>query len=121
VRLSPQAARRACPPNIHRREALRPPPRPASPTWEADESTDTIVLDPELANIAAAARSRVISQGSLPGDDGKHGVLEQGGGPENVTIRVRWRPHPLDPDRRPSLMVYKLKRVRGSLFRPPPS
>ncbi|KAG6377124.1 hypothetical protein JVT61DRAFT_1175 [Boletus reticuloceps] len=70
------------------RQALAYQPRPPSPTFPLDDSTDTIDLDPELAKIAEAVRQRV-----------KHTHIdpEHAGGPESVNIKVRWRPHPLNP------------------------
>ncbi|KAI0036545.1 hypothetical protein K488DRAFT_40963, partial [Vararia minispora EC-137] len=93
------------------RDTLAPPLRRLeSPTWEADESTDTIDLDPELARIAAAARSRVASQGSVSGEDSRALAIEQGGGPEKVAVCVRWTPHPLDTAGEPSVMEFNLGR-----------
>ncbi|KIJ62602.1 hypothetical protein HYDPIDRAFT_93882, partial [Hydnomerulius pinastri MD-312] len=83
------------------RQALAVEPRAPSPTHFADDSTDTIVLDPELAMIAEAVRK----QAQLLQND-----AEQGGGPENVTIKVRWRPHPLNSSAEKKVWVFKMRR-----------
>ncbi|EGN98480.1 hypothetical protein SERLA73DRAFT_138959, partial [Serpula lacrymans var. lacrymans S7.3] len=57
------------------RQTLNSPTRPASPTYLGDDSTDTIVLDPELAKIAQSIRSQVHLKTNEP---------EQVGGPEIV-------------------------------------
>ncbi|KAI0699951.1 hypothetical protein C8T65DRAFT_658712 [Cerioporus squamosus] len=57
-------------------------------TYDADESTDNIALDPELASIARRVQSE-----ALRGDTPETDV----GGPEEVNLKVVWRPHPLDP------------------------
>ncbi|RDX53529.1 hypothetical protein OH76DRAFT_1453868 [Lentinus brumalis] len=66
-------------------------PRAVTPTYEADESTDNIALDPELASIARRVQSEAL-RGDTPETDF--------GGPEEVKLKVVWRPHPLDPDGR---------------------
>ncbi|KAI1794969.1 hypothetical protein LXA43DRAFT_995081 [Ganoderma leucocontextum] len=65
-------------------------PRAPSPTEGADESMDTIVLDPELASIAQRIHKEAEMRGGTP-------VADQGG-PEQVQIKVLWKPHPLNPD-----------------------
>ncbi|KAI0754741.1 hypothetical protein C8Q80DRAFT_1140698 [Daedaleopsis nitida] len=64
-------------------------PRAPSPTDFADESTDTIILDPELAKIARRVQSEGM-RGTTP-------VVESGG-PEEVRIRVVWKLHPCNPN-----------------------
>ncbi|KAG8214631.1 hypothetical protein J3R82DRAFT_9708 [Butyriboletus roseoflavus] len=83
------------------RQALAIQPRPPSPTFFLDDSTDTIDLDPELAKIAEAARQQV-----------KHSHIdpERAGGPEAVNIKVRWRPHPLNPSAREQCWTFKMRR-----------
>ena len=66
-------------------------PRAVTPTYDADESTDNIALDPELASIAQRVRSEAL-RGDTPEVDL--------GGPEEVKLKVVWKPHPLDPDGR---------------------
>jgi hypothetical protein len=92
-------------------QALAPPPRPVSPSWEADESTDTIVLDPDFARIAEAARFRIASHSSLSGDGSRYVEPDQGGGPEIVAVRIRWKPHPRQPTASTPTMDFQLKRV----------
>ena len=54
----------------------------------ADDSMDTIILDPELASIA----QRVQTNSSLR-DGTPSGDL---GGPPDVQMKVIWKPHPLN-------------------------
>ncbi|TFY79612.1 hypothetical protein EWM64_g4405 [Hericium alpestre] len=73
----------------------------------ADESTDTIVLDPELEMISRAARE----QRARSSDDMDGGTAHnRGGGPEDVTIKITWRPHPLNTAAQPEVWGFKLKR-----------
>ncbi|KAF8842199.1 hypothetical protein BDN67DRAFT_1010029 [Paxillus ammoniavirescens] len=83
------------------RQALAVEPRAPSPTYFADDSMDTIVLDPELAKIDEAIRKQA-----------RHSQLdvEQAGGPEVVTIKVRWRPHPLNSSAEKHVWVFKMQR-----------
>ncbi|PIL22748.1 hypothetical protein GSI_15441 [Ganoderma sinense ZZ0214-1] len=67
-------------------------PRAPSPTEGMDDSMDTIVLDPELASIARRIHKEAEMRGGTPGDDQ--------GGPEQVQIKVLWKPHPLNPEGR---------------------
>ncbi len=73
-----------------------------TPTYEADESTDNIALDPELASIARRVQSEAL-RGDTPETDF--------GGPEEVKLKVVWRPHPLDPDGRGNSWGVTQKRV----------
>ncbi|KAI0058271.1 hypothetical protein BV25DRAFT_1994402 [Artomyces pyxidatus] len=83
------------------RETLDARARSPSPTtYLPDDSTDTIVLDPELLSIARAVKK----QATYGGDS------MDSGGPENVTIKVNWRPHPLDDEGRPQVWGFKMKR-----------
>lgn len=83
-------------------------PRPDSPSNEyIDDSMDSIVLDEDLASIAREARARVNHGGDL----------EKRGGPENVTIKVHWQPHPLSPDNNVDVWNFVTKRV--FMFFPP--
>ncbi|RPD62637.1 hypothetical protein L226DRAFT_532365 [Lentinus tigrinus ALCF2SS1-7] len=66
-------------------------PRAVTPTYDADESMDNIALDPELASIAQRVRSEAL-RGDTPEVDM--------GGPEEVKLKVVWKPHPQDPDGR---------------------
>ena len=82
-------------------------PRPDSPSNEyVDESMDSIVLDEDLASIAREARARVHHGGDL----------EKRGGPENVTIKVHWRPHPLNPCSSNDVWTFVTKRVLVSVL-----
>jgi hypothetical protein len=83
-------------------EAFGDSPRPDSPSNEyVDESMDSIVLDEDLASIAREARARVNHGGDL----------EKRGGPENVTIKVHWQPHPLNPEGSTDVWTFVTKRV----------
>ncbi|KAL4080711.1 hypothetical protein J3A83DRAFT_4201889 [Scleroderma citrinum] len=82
------------------RQALAVPQRAPSPTFLADESTDTIVLDPELAKIAEAVKKQV-----------QHNIEnEQAGGPQVVEVKVKWIPHPLNHSAQKHLWAFKMKR-----------
>jgi hypothetical protein len=77
-------------------------PRPDSPSNEyIDDSVDSIVLDEDLVSIAREARARVNHGGDL----------EKRGGPENVTIKVHWQPHPLSADSSIDVWTFVTKRV----------
>ncbi|EPQ51043.1 hypothetical protein GLOTRDRAFT_81649 [Gloeophyllum trabeum ATCC 11539] len=89
------------------RQALDIGPRPVSPTAFDDEgdSADTVTLDPELMAIAREVESQAKSFVKDASID-----QELGGGPEVVTIRVRWQPHPEDDAGRSELWTFKMKR-----------
>lgn len=79
-------------------------PRPDSPSNEyIDDSIDAIVLDEDLASIAREVRAEV--------DLNRGGDLERRGGPEVVTIKVHWLPHPLNTDGRADDWTFVMKRV----------
>lgn len=62
---------------------------------------DNITLDPELAKIANEIRAAPAPS---------H-MESEGGGPEVVTIKVKWQPHPLADAAKPTVCAYKMKRV----------
>ncbi|KAI0330495.1 hypothetical protein GY45DRAFT_1302853 [Cubamyces sp. BRFM 1775] len=76
--------------------------RPPSPTDLADESMDTVVLDKELASIAQRVKSQTSRLEGTP--------VPEGGGPETVNLKITWRPHPLDPQRRTEVWTMRQKR-----------
>ncbi|KAH9065443.1 hypothetical protein EDB87DRAFT_1595903 [Lactarius vividus] len=72
--------------------------RADSPTNDfIDDSIDTIVLDEDLASIAREVQARV----------NRRGDIESGGGPEIVTIKVRWL---LNRDGRADVWTLDMKR-----------
>ncbi|TFK52234.1 hypothetical protein OE88DRAFT_1657374 [Heliocybe sulcata] len=81
--------------------------RPESPPPFEDEgdSTATIVLNPELLQIAKEVRTQTSSFVRDPSLD-----PELGGGPETVIISVKWQPHPEDESGRSQLWKFKVKR-----------
>jgi len=87
----------------HRSSALGNVPRPDSPSNElVDESVDTsIALDEDLASIARDVRAQV--------DRG--GDVDKRGGPEVVTIKVHWQPHPLNVHGHADVWTFQIKRV----------
>ncbi len=87
----------------HRSSALGNVPRPDSPSNELiDESMDTsIVLDEDLASIARDVRAQI--------DRG--GDVDKPGGPEVVTIKVHWQPHPLNVHGHADVGTFQTKRV----------
>lgn len=64
---------------------------------------DNITLDPELAKIAREIRTAPTTTAAW--GEGT------GGGPEVVTVKVKWQPHPLDDAARPEVWEFKMKRV----------
>ncbi|EIW80894.1 hypothetical protein CONPUDRAFT_72760 [Coniophora puteana RWD-64-598 SS2] len=82
------------------RQALQAGGRAPSPTFVGDDSTDTIVLDPELLKIAEEVKKRT----------GPSTLINQNRGPEDVIMRVKWQPHPLDEAARSETWAYKMKR-----------
>ncbi|KAG2155909.1 uncharacterized protein EDB93DRAFT_1128794 [Suillus bovinus] len=77
------------------------PPRAPSPIEIPDDLTDTSDLNPELAKIVEEVRKRAVATKNTP---------EQGGGPELVIIKVRWRPHPLNTAGVKDVWNFKMKR-----------
>ncbi|KAI0647844.1 hypothetical protein C8Q79DRAFT_952190 [Trametes meyenii] len=76
--------------------------REPSPTDFGNESIDTIVQDPELASIARRVKSQAHRFESSP--------APEGGGPENVKLKILWKPHPLATDVRPQVWSFEQKR-----------
>ena len=99
------------------RETLDIMPRIPSPPPVVDDTDDTedfIALDPELALIAAAVRSK-------PSQSQPITELTTGG-PEVVNVKVRWLPHPLDQSGKPKVWAFKMNRVRAlHLYRDGPA
>lgn len=91
------------PPKSYCSSALGNAPRPDSPSNELiDESMDTsIALDEDLASIARDVRAQVDR-----GDD-----VDKRGGPEVVTIKVHWQPHPLNVHGHANVWTFQTKRV----------
>ena len=97
--------------SVHSR-FLSPPVRSSSPDFEVVENTeDSIVLDPELAKIARKAEIEVRRQASVTPGPGRDSTPADIGGPEIVTLKVKWRPHPLKKLEKLHLLEFKLKRV----------
>jgi hypothetical protein len=93
------------------RQTLDSAPRPPSPV-AGDEYTDAISPDlaPELAKIARAVRTNASQQSS------SSKRIPETSGPENVTIKVKWQPHPLNESARTRVWGFKMKRVCRSFF-----
>jgi hypothetical protein len=97
------------------------PRRPPSPTYTrpaADNSAD-LDLDPELARIAREVKSRPgVMARAASGSNQPTRAVSEAVGPEVVTVRVRWRPHPQDPDGREHAWSYQMRRNENfsSLF-----
>ncbi|KAI0051098.1 hypothetical protein FA95DRAFT_1580837 [Auriscalpium vulgare] len=84
------------------RQALEVVPRAPSPTFGLPDDSADIVLDPELASIARDARKHA-----------QHDVAQSadtGGGPEDVTIKVTWRPHPQNAEGKTESWAFRMKR-----------
>ncbi|SRR6266702_7255960 len=85
-----------------RSTTLRSSLPPDSPTNDfIDDSVDTIVLDEDLASIAREVQARVKRRGDV----------ESGGGPEIVTIKVRWLRQSQNSDGRADVLTFEMKRV----------
>lgn len=97
------------------RRLLGDDPRAPSPTGVGDDSVDGIELDPELAVIARTTKidvQRKASSTPVVGAGGSRSPSPvRGGGPEEVTIRVRWQNHPLNPEQKRVVYEYNMKRV----------
>ncbi|KAJ3490449.1 hypothetical protein NLI96_g1448 [Meripilus lineatus] len=88
---------------------INPKPRTPSPALSADESVDSITLDPELAKIAREVQSERRRQQSM-GPESRGGTPLQEGGPENVILKIKWVPHPLDDAALPQAWTFRVKR-----------
>ncbi|KAF8171924.1 hypothetical protein K438DRAFT_1851903 [Mycena galopus ATCC 62051] len=77
-------------------------PRTPSPPPDADESTDTIILDPELQEIVRRAALRAHRSYSEPAESESTETLE---------ITVKWIPHPLNESGKKTEVVFKLNRT----------
>ncbi|KAF9450560.1 hypothetical protein P691DRAFT_810094 [Macrolepiota fuliginosa MF-IS2] len=77
--------------------------RAPSPTnfEDFEDSTDTIVLDPELERIAKAVTSQSGGGQSIP---------QTSGTSETLTISVKWQKHPLNPVEQERLWSYRISR-----------
>jgi hypothetical protein len=89
------------------RQALAKPLRAPSPTPIISDPVDAIPLDPELAQIAKAIRNEPSRSNSITVDPSEIN------GPEVVTIKVKWHPHPLNLAARPFIWGFKIRRVRN--------
>ncbi|KXN82859.1 hypothetical protein AN958_02133 [Leucoagaricus sp. SymC.cos] len=76
--------------------------RAPSPTAfdDFDNSTDTVVLDPELQRIAKSVTSQTTHQQSVPSLSGSTA--------EKVEVHVRWQKHPLNPGEHEPLFKYRM-------------
>lgn len=103
-------------PRYHYSEALGAKKRADSPTNElCDDSMDAIVLDEDLLSIAREAQKQAKS--TFIGDSSDSVALS--GGPEIVTIKVHWKPHPLNGHGESTVLTFQIKRVCS--FLPPPT
>ncbi|KAF8887183.1 hypothetical protein BD779DRAFT_1662606 [Infundibulicybe gibba] len=77
--------------------------RPISPTqFEGDDSTDTIILDEELAQIVRSVQSQSRSQPHIPSDEIKDN--------DTLNVSVKWKPHPLNKAGKEHIWVFKINR-----------
>ncbi|CAL1712428.1 unnamed protein product [Somion occarium] len=84
--------------------------RAQSPTYVADESVDNLDLDPELAKIAAQVKHDAERQRSVDPIHSRGVTPAMEGGPETVTIKVKWKYHPLNQADQPQIWGFKMKR-----------
>ena len=84
-------------------------PMAMSTKYLMEEPTSTFdELDPELASIALQVKAGQYAH-TPAGSRGTTPALD--GGPEVVTIRVKWKAHPLNEAARPQQWDFKMKRV----------
>ncbi|KAJ7818531.1 hypothetical protein B0H14DRAFT_3877011 [Mycena olivaceomarginata] len=88
---------------VRRTLAAQTAPRTPSPPPDADESNDTIILDPELQEIAHLAAARAHRSYSEP--------VESEEPTETLEITVKWIPHPLNESGKQTETVFKLNRT----------
>ncbi|PSR71992.1 hypothetical protein PHLCEN_2v12202 [Hermanssonia centrifuga] len=104
----------------HARETVRRmlagPARAPSPTIIEDDPIEDINLDPELASIARRVQIEANRQKSFTPARSRSPTPVDLGGPEDVLIKVRWKPHPLNPNGRPGVWAFKMR--RNDPFRP---
>ncbi|CAA7262910.1 unnamed protein product [Cyclocybe aegerita] len=87
------------------RKTLQAAARPSSPTvidLDPDESTDTIILQPEL-NALAQEIAEQARRGSSQAPEVTSG--------DEVVITVRWQPHPLDTNGKKEEWKYQMERT----------
>ncbi len=94
------------------RRMLAGPARAPSPTFIEDDPNEDITLDPELASIARRVQIEANRQKSFTPARSRSLTPVDLGGPEDVLIKVRWKPHPLNPNGRPGVWAFKMRRVR---------
>ncbi|PFH46528.1 hypothetical protein AMATHDRAFT_50986 [Amanita thiersii Skay4041] len=87
------------------RQTLDPHRRAMSPVaLDLDDSTDTIILDPELARIAKS----VALESTLDGPPRRFQTPT--GEQDTVLLSVRWQPYPQDPNGSEDVWVFKMNR-----------
>ncbi|TFK40868.1 hypothetical protein BDQ12DRAFT_680194 [Crucibulum laeve] len=83
------------------RQALDTGPRAASPTYfDIDDSTDTIILNPELERIAKS----ISSHPQLTTLEAQSENLDE------VILTVKWQPHPLDEGGKEEMWMFKMNK-----------
>lgn len=88
--------------NLYRQTLAPTLRRSPSPSFDDfDDSNDNIQLDPELARIKAEALSRLTSTKDQ----------DTFSGPPEVTIIVKWIPHPKNKDAKAQQWTHTIKRV----------
>ncbi|KAF7346600.1 hypothetical protein MSAN_01888200 [Mycena sanguinolenta] len=85
------------------KDLVRTAERTPSPPPDADDSTDTILLDPELQEIMHQAAARAQRSHSEPVDSEL--------APETLEITVKWIPHPLNESGQKNESIFKLNRT----------
>lgn len=85
--------------------------RAPSPTFVEEDTTftATVELNPELARIAMEAKR----QASQHLANSRSPSPESGGGPPTVTLKVRWKKHPENPNGKDGVWAFQMKRVSG--------
>ncbi|KAG6902529.1 hypothetical protein C0995_015347 [Termitomyces sp. Mi166 len=77
---------------------------PVPPTRNRDDdievNDEALFTNPELVKLANSVKSRASSQATSPAPEGV----------DTVQVAVRWKPHPLNPEGREDLWVFKMNR-----------
>ncbi|KDR82499.1 hypothetical protein GALMADRAFT_237823 [Galerina marginata CBS 339.88] len=84
------------------RQTLKAAVRAPSPTFDPDESTDTIIFQPELNAIAKGIKAQSHARSSLP---------PEATAEDHVILNVTWHPHPLKTGAQKQKWQYKIDRT----------
>ncbi|KAL0960973.1 hypothetical protein HGRIS_005970 [Hohenbuehelia grisea] len=97
------------------RQTLKTAPRPDSPTnFDPDESTDTIILAPELQNIVKIVKAQSNARLSSPVAPSSEALdKDSKADTDTIMLTVRWLPHPLNTADKPQVWTFKVNRTKS--------